>query len=348
MVIAVTKATLVILFFMHLRYDKLFHTVVFVSAILAASLFVGFTLMDSGQYQHTNIWHPTPAGGAVRPAPDQRLGSSQAREQLAGSRAARTQAYGGRSWNRLHWILAASVLWSPDACVRVLGYLMITIDRSRANSQSKDDTQVGIKIVLYGIILAGVCWRRAVSTSSPTYVFAGFKGGRADQVALPPIVVGALTSCVAKVLLPRTNAANHQPRALERSARWAQLGVVQRVRHSGLPRRASSSTCPWAGTRGLRARSRARGLFIRALARWSLGLGRAGSAGRPRRSTRAASPRRWRLSSARRRLSSARWRLSSARWRLSTARRRWLSSARRRWLSSARRRCTRRKVGYGR
>ncbi|MDB4956261.1 MAG: caa(3)-type oxidase, subunit [Myxococcales bacterium] len=58
MVIAVTKATLVILFFMHLRYDKLFHSVIFVSAILAASLFVGFTLMDSSQYQPTNIWTP--------------------------------------------------------------------------------------------------------------------------------------------------------------------------------------------------------------------------------------------------------------------------------------------------
>ncbi len=59
MVIAVTKATLVILFFMHLRYDKLFHSVVFVSAVLAAALFVGFTLMDSGQYQQTNIWNPS-------------------------------------------------------------------------------------------------------------------------------------------------------------------------------------------------------------------------------------------------------------------------------------------------
>jgi cytochrome c oxidase subunit 4 len=59
MVIAVTKATLVILFFMHLRYDRLFHSVVFVSALLAASLFVGFTLMDSGQYQETNIWNPS-------------------------------------------------------------------------------------------------------------------------------------------------------------------------------------------------------------------------------------------------------------------------------------------------
>lgn len=58
MFIAVIKATLVVLFFMHLKYDKIFHTVVFVSAILAAALFVGFTMMDSNQYQQTNIWSP--------------------------------------------------------------------------------------------------------------------------------------------------------------------------------------------------------------------------------------------------------------------------------------------------
>lgn len=65
MAIAVLKATLVILFFMHLRYDRLFHSVVFVGAILAAALFVGFTLMDSNQYQQTNIWNPD----APPPAP---------------------------------------------------------------------------------------------------------------------------------------------------------------------------------------------------------------------------------------------------------------------------------------
>ena len=70
MVIAVIKATLVVLFFMHLRYDRLFHSVIFVSAILAAALFVGFTLMDSGQYQHTNIWNPTtPPAAPVGPRP---------------------------------------------------------------------------------------------------------------------------------------------------------------------------------------------------------------------------------------------------------------------------------------
>jgi cytochrome c oxidase subunit 4 len=70
MVIAVTKATLVILFFMHLRYDKLFHSVVFVAALLAATLFVGFTLMDTSQYQQTNIWNPTsPPRAPIGPRP---------------------------------------------------------------------------------------------------------------------------------------------------------------------------------------------------------------------------------------------------------------------------------------
>ena len=70
MVIAVIKATLVVLFFMHLKYDKIFHSVVFLSAILAASLFVGFTLMDTGQYQHTNIWDPdAPPPAPVGPRP---------------------------------------------------------------------------------------------------------------------------------------------------------------------------------------------------------------------------------------------------------------------------------------
>ena len=70
MAIAVFKATLVVLFFMHLKYDRLFHSVVFVSAILAAALFVGFTLMDSNQYQQTNIWNPdAPPPAPIGPRP---------------------------------------------------------------------------------------------------------------------------------------------------------------------------------------------------------------------------------------------------------------------------------------
>jgi cytochrome c oxidase subunit 4 len=65
MMIATVKATLVCLYFMHLRYDKMFHSVVFISAILLATLFVTFTLMDSNQYQTDVLWQkdnlsPTP------------------------------------------------------------------------------------------------------------------------------------------------------------------------------------------------------------------------------------------------------------------------------------------------
>jgi len=58
MAIAVVKATLVILFFMHLRYDRVFHSVLVIGGLLAASLFVGFTLFDSNQYQRSIIWDP--------------------------------------------------------------------------------------------------------------------------------------------------------------------------------------------------------------------------------------------------------------------------------------------------
>ena len=56
MLIATVKATLVCLYFMHLRYDNRFHSIVFISAILLALLFVSFALMDSTQYQTDAIW----------------------------------------------------------------------------------------------------------------------------------------------------------------------------------------------------------------------------------------------------------------------------------------------------
>lgn len=57
MAIAVVKATLVVLFFMHLFYDKIFHSVIIIAGILAAALFVGFALMDSHQYQESVLWN---------------------------------------------------------------------------------------------------------------------------------------------------------------------------------------------------------------------------------------------------------------------------------------------------
>jgi len=51
MVIAAVKATLVLLYFMHLRWDRPFHALVIVSAIVFVALFVALALLDSGQYQ---------------------------------------------------------------------------------------------------------------------------------------------------------------------------------------------------------------------------------------------------------------------------------------------------------
>ena len=56
MAIATVKATLVCLYFMHLRYDKMLHTIAFLSALLFAMLFVGFLLMDRGAYLPDVIW----------------------------------------------------------------------------------------------------------------------------------------------------------------------------------------------------------------------------------------------------------------------------------------------------
>ena len=49
--IATGKAVLVALYYMHLRWDQPFNAFVFVSAFFFLFLFIGFTMMDSGQYQ---------------------------------------------------------------------------------------------------------------------------------------------------------------------------------------------------------------------------------------------------------------------------------------------------------
>jgi cytochrome c oxidase subunit IV len=70
MAIAAIKATLVVLFFMHLIYDKVFHSVLLVGGILAAGLFVGFALMDSNQYQDTIRWdRNAPLASPMGPRP---------------------------------------------------------------------------------------------------------------------------------------------------------------------------------------------------------------------------------------------------------------------------------------
>jgi len=56
MLIATVKATLVATFFMHLRYDKLMHTVALLTALIFGLLFISMTLMDSSHYQDDVVW----------------------------------------------------------------------------------------------------------------------------------------------------------------------------------------------------------------------------------------------------------------------------------------------------
>ncbi len=55
--VAVIKATLVGLYFMHLRYDSPFNSLILVCAFLFLALFIGIALMDTGEYQQ-NIGPP--------------------------------------------------------------------------------------------------------------------------------------------------------------------------------------------------------------------------------------------------------------------------------------------------
>ena len=49
--IALLKASLVALFFMHLRWDRPFNAIVFIASLALVMLFVGIALMDSRQYR---------------------------------------------------------------------------------------------------------------------------------------------------------------------------------------------------------------------------------------------------------------------------------------------------------
>jgi len=89
----------------------------------------------------------------------------------------------------------------------VFAYLVITLDRRRETSPSKDDTQVGIKLVLYGLALAGILIAATGVEGLLSYVLGGFKGGAGPiKGALPPILVGgAAAVAMLTMMIPRTN-----------------------------------------------------------------------------------------------------------------------------------------------
>lgn len=56
MVVATVKAGLVVLYFMHLRYDKPFNAVLLGASLLFVLLFIGLALTDTVAYRDEIIW----------------------------------------------------------------------------------------------------------------------------------------------------------------------------------------------------------------------------------------------------------------------------------------------------
>ncbi len=57
--VAVVKGALVGLYFMHLRYDSPFNGLILVTAFLFLAVFIGISLMDTGEYQRNIPPPPT-------------------------------------------------------------------------------------------------------------------------------------------------------------------------------------------------------------------------------------------------------------------------------------------------
>lgn len=62
LVIAVIKASLVVLYFMHLRWDKPFNSIVFIGCLVFVSLFIALALLDTGQY-HRSMYYDVDKDG---------------------------------------------------------------------------------------------------------------------------------------------------------------------------------------------------------------------------------------------------------------------------------------------
>jgi len=106
------------------------------------------------------------------------------------------------------------LLLSPQALPLALGalyliasYVIITFDRQRANSPSKDDTQVGIKLVIWAFIIIGVALASMGVEMLLSFVVSGFQGGSMGiRQPLAPLVVGAGTVVLfGLVFLGKTN-----------------------------------------------------------------------------------------------------------------------------------------------
>ena len=74
LIVAFVKAALVALYFMHLRFDRPFNSIIFVGCLILVTLFIGFSMTDSNAYRSTvkheqarNVAKPVLREGAEAP-----------------------------------------------------------------------------------------------------------------------------------------------------------------------------------------------------------------------------------------------------------------------------------------
>lgn len=118
-----------------------------------------------------------------------------------------------------------------------VSYFFVALDRQRADSVTKDDKQVGLKLVLFALVLTGVNLAAGGVISFLAYILGGAKGGSGPiRTAIPSVVVGAgVVIAIYKAMLPRTNATTHrQPERYMLGVIGLQYGVVAIIGVHGL------------------------------------------------------------------------------------------------------------------
>lgn len=58
--IALVKASLVALYFMHLRYDSVFNSIILICALLFIAIFMAISIIDTAEYQPARDPYPGP------------------------------------------------------------------------------------------------------------------------------------------------------------------------------------------------------------------------------------------------------------------------------------------------
>src|SRR5262245_7286064 len=103
------------------------------------------------------------------------------------------EALEGQVMSLLPQLLQLANLASAGVLFVVAAYLFVSIDRRRASSTTKDDNQIGIKLVLFALTMVGIGLAAGGVQSVLGYALSGFKGGGAPlKQFLPPVIVGAV------------------------------------------------------------------------------------------------------------------------------------------------------------